>query len=157
MFGCGHTFTNENVVLSDDLYCSVNFDFASDAELMALNAAITLTGPDASIDCKGHSIRQRTGVGFASECLDLGWLPVGNPFMPTLGRKLMKVNCLIYFQTGILLIGGAKAINCHVEDFYEGYYIINGGQVLQSEAIGNRHGVFIQDLIGSIETKVTDV
>ena len=155
---CGATFTNEKVALSDNLFCKEYYWFAPDEEKIALNAAITLVGPDASIDCKGHSIRQRTLLlSFASDCLDLDWRNEGNPFEPSNERKQMKMTCHINYQAGILLIDGAKAINCNVGDFYDGFLVLNGGSVKKSEAVGNRHGIAIQDVTGSAETRVSDV
>lgn len=154
---CGVTFTNEKVMLSDDFFCGEMYSYTPNEERMALNAAITLIGPDASIDCQGHSVRQRTGVGFAERCLDFLWRNEGDPFEPSYERWLMKSNCEIYYQAGILLIDGAKAINCNVGNFYEGFYIINGGHVHKSEAVGNRNGVSIQDVTGSVETRVSDL
>ena len=150
---CGATFTDENIVLSHDLLCTDQVESATDDELKALNAAITLTGPNASIDCKGRTIRQIPTGQFAPGCQ----FGVGPPFELSDSRKEMKLNCRLYYQAGILLLNGATAVNCGVEQFYHGIYIVNGGDLKKSEISGNRFGVAIEDLTGSIETTVSDV
>ncbi len=152
---CGITFTNEEVVLSHGLFCTEN-DYSDDEELMELNAAITLSGPEASIDCQGRTIRQISqGLGLGSSCQT--GLGIGDPFEPSNYRKEMKKNCYNFYQAGILLIDGATAINCNVENFYDGFLVLNGGEVRKSKTSGNVHGVFIQDLTGSFEMMVSDV
>ena len=152
---CGATFTNEEVDLSHDLFCTKSVSWLdADDELMELNAAITLSGPDASIDCQGHTIRQIANSPGSFCQTGLG---IGDPFEPSNFRKEMKRNCFNFYQAGILLIDGATAINCNVEKFYDGFLVLNGGEVKKSETSGNRNGVFIQDLTGSIETTVSDV
>ena len=155
IISCGATFSNEEVVLSDDLLCTDRYYDASEDELMALNAAITLSGPNASIDCKGHSIRQVTAGYFGSQCLR--WLDRTDPFEPSLLRSEMKSWCDLYYQAGILLTDGATAVNCNVENFIDGFLVINGGEVQMSEASENKYGVTIHDLDGSVETTISDV
>jgi hypothetical protein len=150
---CGATFTNEKVVLSGDVFCTDNVALATDAELLALNAAITLTGPNASIDCKGHSIRQMVRGLHASDCLN----GAGDYNSDNLTRKGMKEACGLYYQGGIMLVDGATAKNCRVDEFYDGFIVLNGGEVKNSEVSGNADGVFVQDMTGSRETTVSDV
>ena len=156
IISCGATFTNEEVVLSDDLFCTDRYYDASEDELMALNAAITLSGPEASIDCKGHTIRQVTAGYFGSQCLN--WLdPKDDPFEPSFLRSEMKTWCDLYYQAGILLTDGATAVNCNVENFVDGFLVINGGAVMSSKASENQNGVTVHDLTGSIATTVSNV
>lgn len=147
---CGDTFTNQEIELSGDVFCTDNVFLATDAELEALNAAITLTGPDASIDCKGHSIRQMVRGVHASGCLN----GAGDYNSDNTSRKDMKEACGLYYQGGIMLVDGATAKNCRVDEFYDGFIIRNGGEVEKSEVSENRVGVFVQDMTGSRETTV---
>ena len=156
IISCGATFTNDNLVLSEDLFCTDRYYDATDDELMQLNAAITLSGPKASIDCKGNTIRQVASGYFGSQCLK--YLdPTSDPFEPSLLRSEMKPFCSLYYQAGILLTDGATAVNCNVENFTDGFLVINGGEVQTSAASNNQNGVTVHDLTGSIDTLVSDV
>ena len=77
---CGATFTNE-VVLSHDLICIDSIDDATDEQKRAHTAAITLVGPGASIDCKGHTIRQIIQHEFTIQSCYVGqvWQPPLEP------------------------------------------------------------------------------
>ena len=153
VIACGDTFTNEKVVMSNDLFCKDNVNDATDDELEALNAAITVSGPDATIDCKGHSITQLVSGDVGSPCSrGAGSYEVASPI-----RKAMKEWCGIYYQAGIMLVDGAKAVNCDVGNFHDGFLILNGGEVKQSEASGNGKGVTVRDVTGSRESVVSDV
>ena len=140
---CGQTFTNK-VTLSKDLFCTESVSGATDTELMTLNAAIKLEGPDASIDCKGFTVRQVADDfgGSAVNCNKSSGASLG----PTNKRKIMKQNCDLYYQIGIWLADGATAINCKVEQFYEGFFLQNGGEVKKSETSRNRRGIHVQDV-----------
>lgn len=146
---CGDVFEDEKVVLSDDLFCTDDVEGASNMVLRKLNAAITIKGPDAIIDCKGHTVRQMTTES-APAC---EWSP-GNSLDPSRDRKDMKENCDLYYQAGIMLEDGATAINCKVEQFYEGFLIVNGGEVTKSEASRNHRG-FIIELIHTYDDTST--
>lgn len=156
---CGASFTDETIVLSDDLICTDDLQNGiSDDEKRTLNAAIEVIGPKASIDCKGHTISQVL-VGTAVRGCDTGFDEP--PYVtrdPSDDRKDMKEDCNIFYQGGILLRDGATAINCKVEHFYDGIIVLDG-EVKKSEVSGNRRGVFIDHRIGSIatETKISDV
>ena len=54
------------------------------------------------------------------------------------------------------LVGGATAINCNVENFYDGFLIEKGGEVQKSNAKWNRDGVEILDDSGST-TRISDM
>ena len=150
---CGQTFTDEKVVLSDDLLCTDDVDDATNQILRTLNAAITVNGPDAIIDCKGHTIRQMTTLS-APACET----SPGNDLDPSRDRRNMKLNCDLYYQAGIFLVNGATAINCKVEQFYDGFLIVDGGEVKKSEASRNHRGVVIEDYSGSSSvSKISDV
>ena len=153
---CGQTFTNEKVVLTGDLTCTDDVNDATEQVLSTLNAAITLVGPDAVIDCKGHTVRQFSS-GSAASCDK-------NPGRKRLNRsdrrKDMKLNCQIYFQVGIWLKDGATAKNCEAEQFYDGFLILNGGKVENSEAHWNKVGIFVQvrgDNDNGVTSEVSEV
>ncbi len=153
---CGDTFTNEEIVLTHDLFCANDYWKLTDEEMQQLNrvnGAITLSGPSASIDCKGYSIRQiYTAPTWPPPVCWMSILGTGidDPFE-------RRPICSNYYHAGILLVDGAKAINCKAENFYDGFFIINGGELRKSEASGNINGIGVQDISGSIETKVSDV
>jgi hypothetical protein len=137
---CGAVITDQKVVLSDDLFCTddVSDPATTNNNKKTLNAAIKLSGPDAKIDCKGHTVRQITTES-AAACNT----SPGSDLNSSNARKNMKVACNLYYQVGIWLEGGATAINCKVEQFYDGFMIQDGGKVKKSEAASNRRGFYI--------------
>ena len=137
---CGETFTNEKVDLSEDLICKGDVKTASNPELRSLNAAITLVGPKAVLDCKGHSVRQVLTRN-AAECK----VNPGRDVNPSVDRRNMKLKCDIFYQAGILLKDGATTLNCKAESFYDGILLLNGGKAKNSEAARNSEGIFVQD------------
>ena len=154
---CGETFT-ESVVLSSDLFCTGDVDGATKEELKTMNAAIKLEGPDAIIDCKGHTVRQ-VAVDFGRSAVYCNSKP-GFDLNPRRQRKLMKENCELYFQAGIWLANGATAINCKVEQFYDGFFVQDGGEVKESEVSRSYRGILIQDEDDSgsdLSSKISDV
>ena len=134
---CGETFTNE-VILSDNLICTDVIDTNTpNTQLRRLNAAIKVEGANAVIDCKGHTISQITSKSAAACATNPGFA-----LTPSDNRKQMKKDCDLYYQAGIILLDGATAINCKVEQFYEGFLVVNGVEVKKSEAYGNVRGVY---------------
>jgi len=151
---CGETFTNE-VILSDNLICTDVIDATTPIpKLKTLNAAITVEGANAVIDCKGHTISQITSKSAAACATN-----PGVDLDPSASRRQMKNDCDLYYQAGIILLDGATAINCKVEQFYEGFLVVNGGEVKgkKSEAYGNKRGVYSRFESGTIATKISDV
>lgn len=146
---CGQTFTDEKVVLSDDLFCTDEVGGAPTGVLKSLNAAIKIEGPDAVIDCKGHTISQRSSKN-AAFC--------DKKIVTRDEREDMKTECDLFYVYGIWLVDGATAINCKVEHFYYGIQITDGGEVKKkkSEVSGNRVGVSIRDNSSST-TKISDL
>ena len=146
---CGDTFTNEKVVLSDDLFCTDQVAGTDDSVLEKTNAAIKVEGPNAVLDCKGHAIIQRSTKPAAACEEKIDDKPK---------RVAMKKNCDLFYQFGIWLVDGATAINCKVENFYDGIRIADGGEVKgkKSEVSGNLYGVFVRDNVGAT-TKISDV
>ncbi len=156
---CGETFTNEKVVLSSDLFCTDDVTDATNPQLRMLNAAIKLEGPDAILDCKGHTVRQ-VADDFGSSAVFCDRKP-GSDLSPTPKRKTMKNQCNLYYQVGILLVDGATAINCKVEQFYDGFFVQDGGEVKKSEASRNYRGVVVQDEVddtdSDLDSKISDM
>ena len=159
VLACGQTFTNKELVLTEDLICTDDVEGASDQVLGTLNAGITLVGPSASLDCKGHTVRQ-VSTKLASNCE----IEEGEGEKPghddacvgCCSRIRMKRDCDLYYQVGIMLKEGATAKNCRAEQFYEGILVFNGGKVEESEATGNFEGIFVQDDVGS-KSEVSNV
>jgi len=122
---CGDIFTDEEIVLTHDVFCANNYWNATHEEkeeLDRVNAAITLSGPSASIDCNGYSVRQiyTTPVSppkYARDCFVSLLGDISDPFEPSPTRPYMRGSCSNYYQAGILLADGAKAINCKAEEF----------------------------------------
>ena len=143
---CGQTFTDEKVVLSDDLFCT---DVVPSSPSGTSSAAIKVVGPDAVIDCKGHSIIQRSSKNPAFCEGSIGG---------TTPNKNTKTNCDLFYIFGIWLVDGATAINCKVENFYHGIQMENGGEVKgkKSEVFLNRFGLVVRDTV-STTTKVSDL
>jgi len=154
---CGQTVT-ETVVLTDDLLCTDRVDSNTpDDVLTTLNAAIKVVGKDAVIDCKGHTVRQLTSKSAAAANCKKG---PGPSDVDNNKRKTMKETCDLYYQVGIWLVDGASAINCKVEQFYDGFFVQNGGEVKKAEASRNRRGINIQDEDNSgsdLSSKIADV
>ncbi len=146
---CGQLFENTKVVLSEDLFCTDDVNDASKAwSLPKFNAAIRIKGPDAVLDCKKHTISQRSSKN-AAYCAET---------FNQSNRRDAKMSCDLFYQVGIHLVDGATAVNCKVEHFQSGIYIGQGGEVKKSEVSGNRNGLNIRDEVttGST-TKVKDL
>ena len=155
---CGQTFVNEKVVLLDDLICmeSVNDDDVTNPQLRTLNAAIKLEGPDASIDCKGFTVRQ-SSENFGSNAANCPNRMRGVSLGPHFERKDMKLDCDLYYQVGIWLKDGATAVNCKSEHFYDGFFLHDGGEIKKSEASRNRQGINVLDEVVGSTSKVSNV
>ena len=141
---CGQTFTDQKVVLSDDLFCTDDSAGATDS----FNAAIKISGRNAVLDCKGHTISQRSTKN-AAFC-DGSFLKAN--------REATKKSCDLFYQNGIVLVDGATAINCKVEHFQTGIYVGKGGEIKKSEVSGNRIGVAVRNEVATgSTTKVKDL
>ena len=106
--GCGESFTNQKVVLSQDLNCG--------GGAYQQQCALTLDGPQAEIDCDDNTLSQ-----VATPPNDYGDGP---------------------FVDGICLKNGAKAKNCNVQQFQEGIFVLDGGEVVNSNLSSNYYGIF---------------
>eukprot|EP00985_Skeletonema_marinoi_P006328 scaffold2735_cov107-Skeletonema_marinoi.AAC.3 len=123
---CGQNVT-EKVVLTDDLLCTDRVDGPHCSSAYTSKSA-------AAVNCKKG--------------------PGPSDVDPSDKCTTMKETCDLYYQVGIWLVDGASAINCKVEQFYDGFIVQNSGEVKKSEASGNRRGVVW--LSGST-TKISDV
>ena len=132
---CGQNFTSgEKITLSEDLFCDDNFGTASNEVKKSLNCAITLEG-DAELDCNGYGISQKSSL--ANDALL-------NCNENTI--TLEKTNCGgLYYYRGICLSGNAKAKNCRVDTFFDGFYVESGGEIKDSLVLQNRVGIFVND------------
>ena len=56
---------------------------------------------------------------------------------------------------GICLSGNAKAKNCHVERFLQGFHVLNSGEIKESLASRNRVGIDVNGGPGD-STKISN-
>ena len=113
--GCGESFTDQKVVLSDNLDCGPRDD-----DVGRQLCAVILDGPQAELDCKDKTLSQVASSQVASSPQYLD-----GPF-----------------SSGICLKNGAKAINCNVQRFYYGISVTDGGEVVNSNLGSNNDGIF---------------
>ena len=105
--GCGESFTDQKVVLSDNLDCGSLFgdqDFC----------AVTLDGPQAELDCKDKTLSQ-----VASSAADYN----DGPFLYGIclrdGAK--AINCNVQqFPGGIEVVNGGEVVNSNLGSNYRG-------------------------------------
>ncbi len=117
---CGETFTDQKVVLANNLDC-VGPPRAPGTRTCAL----TLDGSKAEINCNDYKISQ-----IASQPEDYPYLD--GPFF-----------------RGICLYNRAKARNCKVEQFYDGIYAQNGAEVRSSVLSPNANGIYAESDVDS--------
>lgn len=134
---CGDKFNNQTVVLTQDLvcgcdelyqlynntnsshYCEIeynNSNYSNNTKQCWPNI-ISMDGPDAVLDCRGHSIIGNDSCNF------------------TINDNLKWLN---YFAVGISLMNGAKAMNCHEQNAYWGGEIQNYGYIQDSSFMSNQ-------------------
>jgi hypothetical protein len=77
-----------------------------------------MDGPDAVLDCRGHSIIGNDSCNFTINY-----------------NSYTKLN---YFANGIILMNGAKAMNCHEQNAYWGGQIQNYGYIQDSSFMSNQ-------------------
>ena len=112
--GCGEIFTNQKVVLADDLDCGG--PLVGDPQDQE-DCAVTLDGPEAEIDCQGNTLSQ-----------------VATPQANYADGP---------FVQGICLNDGATATNCNVEQFVSGIRVTDGdGEVRSSFLTSNNIGIY---------------
>ena len=124
--GCGEIFTDQKVVLTDNLDCGG----PRDDDVESQPCAVTLNGSEAEIDCNDFTLSQVATPQAKYEYED-------GPY-----------------RSGICLFEGAKASNCYVQKFRNGIYVENGGEVVESNLSSNQIGMyaaFIEDATLTIE------
>jgi hypothetical protein len=135
---CGDKFNNQTVVLTQDLvcscdelyelynntnsshYCEVEYNNSqySNTTKQCWPNIISMDGPDAVLDCRGHSIIGNDSCNFTINY-----------------NSYTKLN---YFANGIILMNGAKAMNCHEQNAYWGGQIQNYGYIQDSSFMSNQ-------------------
>ncbi len=142
---CGNiynsTATGEEVVvtLGQNLLCNENITEADNST----NAALTLAGEKALLNCQGYSISQTTvnidgidkGSAAARDC--------NYSIRNGTERMIMKQECGLFYEWGVILTDGARMVNCNIQKFFFGAGIRNGGEIVDSEFNLNRRGVQI--------------
>ena len=144
------TATGEEVVvtLGQNLLCNENITEADNST----NAALTLVGKDAVLNCQGYTISQTTvnidGIDTGSAAaLDCDY-PTRNPTE----LLIMKQECGLFYEWGVILKDGAKMINCNIQKFYLGAGTFNGGGIVDSQFNLNGRGVQILNHDGAANT-----
>ena len=125
---CGESFTDEKVVLSEDLNCGP-FNYTGDNDYedyywYKQDCAVWLSGPFAELDCDHNTLFQEADPE---------------------GRSYWFLDRVSYndgpFENGICLRNGAKAINCNVQRFITGIVVTDDGEVVNSDLSSNHQGI----------------
>ncbi len=142
---CGNVYDSTSgqdvvVTLGQNLICDENITEVEGIR----NAALTLIGEGAVLDCQGYTISQVTGSSAAA--LDCTFPP------PDL--KGQKKKCGLFYFWGVVLQEGASMVNCNIQKFFGGSEMINGGTIENSQFSLNRKGVDIRNSGSSTVSKV---
>jgi len=134
---CGNVYNstagdNAVVILDQNLLCDGNITEADGIR----NAALTLVGKDAVLDCQGYTVSQVTDSSAAA--LDCS-IELINPTEVL----RMKKECGFFYIFGVRLIDGASLLNCNIQKFWAGSVITNGGKIEGTEFSLNTRGVEI--------------
>ena len=129
---CGESFT-DRLTLSRDLFCQ------DDGGDEPQECAITLDGPEAELDCNGYKVYQAAPTANSAVNCD-AFVNIEYD----VDSIKVKQECGLTYIAGICLKNGAKAINCNVEQFFEGILVTDGGdgEVASSDVTSNRVGIF---------------
>ncbi len=104
---CGESFTDEKVVLTNDLDCSL-----VEGERIG-DCAVTLDGPDAEINCDGNTLSQVASSPFYDDGPYKYGICLNN------GAKAR--NCISQqFRNGILVENGGEVSNSFLSSNYRG-------------------------------------
>jgi hypothetical protein len=130
---CGNVYnstaTGEEVVvtLGGNLLCDEDITQADGSS----NAALTLVGKDAVLDCQGYTISQTT--------IDATGIDKGSA--AAVDCDIFKFQeCGLFYKFGVRLENGARMVNCNIQKFLAGSFIINGGKIENSDLSLNRRG-----------------
>ena len=104
---CGTTYVDSTVTLGGNLICTEGRDGSFDV--------LTLKGEKAELNCQGYTISQNTNS--SSAALDC----------PQFGQ------CGLFYDFGVILVDGATMKNCNIQKFYVGSFIVDGGEIKDSE------------------------
>ena len=141
---CGATYNNSKVItLGGHLVCNGNITEADGSR----NAALTVSG-NTVLDCQGNSISQVTkSTGAAVDC-DV--FPSNST-----QTELMKRECGLFYQWGIIVKDGATVKNCIIRQFWGGISMEEGGTIENSEVTLNRIGMqVLNTLSNATQSKV---
>ena len=155
---CGNVYnstaTGEQVVvtLGGNLLCDGNVTEADGN----YNAALTLSGKDAVLDCQGYTISQTTvnidGIDTGSAAaVDCDIFPSDET-----ERLATKQECGLFNVIGVRLENGARMVNCNIEKFYVGGRIDNGGKIENSGFSLNRRGLQIANFAPNTVSKIAN-
>ena len=142
---CGATYNNSKVItLGGHLVCNGNITEADGSS----NAALTVSGKDTVLDCQGNSISQvAKSTGAAVDC-DV--FPSNST-----QTELMKRECGLFYQWGIIVKDGATVKNCIIRQFQGGISMEEGGTIQNSEVSLNRKGMqVLSTLSNATQSKV---
>ena len=143
---CGATYENAGVItLGGHLVCNGNITLADGSR----NAALTVSG-NTVLDCQGNSISQVTkSTGAAVDC------DVAPSRSNSTQTELMKRECGLFYEWGIIVKDGATVKNCIFRQFYGGISMEEGGTIENSEVSLNRRGMqVLNTLSNATQSKV---
>ena len=143
---CGATYNNAGAItLGRDLVCNGNITEADGSR----NAALTVSG-NTVLDCQGNSISQVTkSTGAAVDC------DVAPSRSNSTQTELMKKECGLFYQWGIIVKDGATVKNCITRQFHGGISMEEGGTIENSEVSLNRRGMqVLNTLSNATQSKV---
>ena len=146
---CGKTYVDSTVTLGQNLVCNGNITEADGS----LNAALTLEGEKAVLDCQGFTISQETvrdGSAAAMDC------PIFAPAGNATAILEMKKGCDLFYVAGVKLLDGAKMKNCNIQKFYFGGNVTDGGVIEDSEFSLNWLGVEIFNRAANTVSKIAN-
>ena len=143
---CGATYNNAGAItLGGHLVCNGNITLADGSR----NAALTVSG-NTVLDCLGNSISQVTkSTGAAVDC------DVAPSRSNSTQTELMKRECGLFYEWGIIVKDGATVKNCIFRQFYGGISMEEGGTIQNSEVTLNRRGMqVLNTLSNATQSKV---
>ncbi len=130
---CGNVYVDSTIILGGNLICTEASDERS--------TALTLKGKKAVLDCQGYTISQETNSSAAAlEC----------------PSQFETKECGLFYEYGVILEDGASIKNCNIKKFYVGSYMVNGGEIKDSEFSLNREGVNIDNFAANTVSKVAN-
>ena len=149
---CGNVYDDSTVILGQNLICDGNITEADGSS----NAALTLVGKNAVLDCRGYTISQVTESSAAAVDCDKDYqykLPLTN----STEILSMKRECGLFFQNGVKLKNGASMVNCSVQKFFTGARKDGGGTIKDSKFSLNTQGLVATNyLVANTVSKISN-